>query len=153
MVERVPRLYVKEIHLLTLQHLPNEQGTAGTLLGIEGISEHNFLHLPSTLIVWWEHSPGTLANLPKPPQCSLGPWCTRAPAIPSRQPWCSILQEPLTVTTSSLAVLSMPPGTHDHCTSPLLRDQERKLFHLNHRNRHRKSSKIKRHKNMFQMKE
>ena len=38
--------YVKEIHLITLKHLPNGWGIAGTLSRVGGTGEHHFFCIP-----------------------------------------------------------------------------------------------------------
>ena len=61
----VPRPYVKEFHLLVLEHLPEVQELVGTVAGDGGTSQNHFCILPSitstaccslhpahTLILW-----------------------------------------------------------------------------------------------------
>ena len=55
--------------------------------------------------------------------------------------------------SSSLPTPPSNPGPQGGCSyvRPLLQDQERYLFCLIHRNKHRKLNKVRRQRNMFQM--
>lgn len=87
------------------------------------------------------------------------PATTPAPAILPRQPACGMPWNPYEPTSvPAPACLPKPPGTcslqrEQPYTRLLLQDQKRSLSHLIHRNKHRKTNKMRRQRNKLQTKE
>lgn len=165
---------VKDIHSLTLGHPPPGKGAAGTLSRLGGSSECP-VYVPPTP---WQQGPEALlgsplhAPAPSPtrwPQCgaprlrrpsfshpakATQGWHTPGPpSLCPTQPPCQSGPSMWTLgPCPPPASLSQLPGPHRgrSYTRPLLQEQEMQLFHLIQRNKCRKSSKMRRQRQMFE---